>query len=293
VAYAPFGEDYAGSGTTDLSFTGQTQDTSTTIGGMYDFQFREYAARQGRWVSPDPAGMAAADPSNPQSWNRYAYVENTPLNSVDPLGLVNLPPGEGGGGGGCWFSLPGELCFPDDPFEPPGPIIPPGGGDEGGGGHRPPGGGGASPPSIGKGGIGNGENFGIPTGMPFPKGNILDLLDLNATPGCDFGVCLPLGDGFNPGQLTWALPWFEAAGGVFARLLGGTLGLLLMQTGDAAPRSATEWSRIPACSGQYSKHRAVCQKRKTSSCWESAAERLATCNASGGSRLGWPPCGNA
>lgn len=58
---APFGEDYNGSGTTDLSFTGQTQDTTSTVGGLYDFQFREYAARQGRWVSPDPAGMAVAE----------------------------------------------------------------------------------------------------------------------------------------------------------------------------------------------------------------------------------------
>src|SRR6267143_1249984 len=28
VAYAPYGEDYAGSGTTDLSFTGQKKDTA-------------------------------------------------------------------------------------------------------------------------------------------------------------------------------------------------------------------------------------------------------------------------
>jgi RHS repeat-associated protein len=91
VAYAPFGEDYAGSGTTDLSFTGQTQDTSTTVGGLYDFQFREYAARQGRWVSPDPAGSAAVDPLAPQTWNRYAYVMNNPLGYIDPLGLACYP----------------------------------------------------------------------------------------------------------------------------------------------------------------------------------------------------------
>ncbi len=85
VAYAPYGEDYADSGTVDLNFTGPNQDT---VSGMYDFLYREYHANSGRWIQPDPAGLSAADPSNPQSWNRYAYVGNRPLNSVDPLGLL-------------------------------------------------------------------------------------------------------------------------------------------------------------------------------------------------------------
>jgi RHS repeat-associated protein len=84
VSYAPFGEDYNDSGTMDYNFTGQNQDTET---GYYDFLFREYSPVQGRWISPDPAGTAAADPTNPQSWNRYAYVLNNPLALVDPLGL--------------------------------------------------------------------------------------------------------------------------------------------------------------------------------------------------------------
>jgi RHS repeat-associated protein len=90
LAYAPFGETYATSGTTDIAFTAQRQDTST---GLYDFLWREYSI-QGRWSSPDPAGVGAVDSTNPQSWNRYAYVLNNPLNSVDPLGLCN--PGANG-----------------------------------------------------------------------------------------------------------------------------------------------------------------------------------------------------
>ena len=29
--------------------------------------FRQYSSTQGRWVSPDPAGLAAVDPTNPKS----------------------------------------------------------------------------------------------------------------------------------------------------------------------------------------------------------------------------------
>ena len=111
-AYSPFGETYASSGAIDNSFTGQNQDT---LAGVYDFLFREHDPNQGRWASPDPAGLAAVDPSDPQSWNRYAYVENNPLAFVDPLGLSKdnncilngipsycpwLPSGGGGAGGG-------------------------------------------------------------------------------------------------------------------------------------------------------------------------------------------------
>jgi RHS repeat-associated protein len=73
-AYAPFGEQYATSGTTDASFTGQNADT---VSSLYDFTFREHSPSQGRWISPDPAGLTSVDPTSPQSWNRYAYVLNT------------------------------------------------------------------------------------------------------------------------------------------------------------------------------------------------------------------------
>ena len=84
VAYAPYGESYAGSGTSDLSFTGQNQDA---VAGFYDFMFRKYNPVHGRWISPDPAGLAAIRLNTPQSWNRYAYVLNNPLALIDSLGL--------------------------------------------------------------------------------------------------------------------------------------------------------------------------------------------------------------
>ena len=70
-------------GAVDPSFTGQSPDTVSTDD---DFVFREYSI-QGRWPSPDPAALTAVDPSIPQSWNRYAYVDNSPCNSIDPAGL--------------------------------------------------------------------------------------------------------------------------------------------------------------------------------------------------------------
>lgn len=93
-ATAPFGEPYAQTGTTDLSFTGMNQDTAAN---MYDFPAREYGT-QGRWPSPDPLGLGAVSLKDPQTWNRYAYVRNSPLHEVDPNGLkMELPRNLGGG----------------------------------------------------------------------------------------------------------------------------------------------------------------------------------------------------
>ena len=85
-AYAPYGEPYDETATTDRSFTGQDSDL-TQNAGMYDFQFRKLDSTAGRWLSPDPSGWSTVDLTNPQSLNRYAYVNNNPLMSVDPLGL--------------------------------------------------------------------------------------------------------------------------------------------------------------------------------------------------------------
>jgi RHS repeat-associated protein len=116
-AYAPFGEEYAKSGTDDPSFTGQNADTNSTL---YDFTFREYRPSQGRWVSPDPLGLGAANPGNPQSWNRYAYVLNNPLIAIDPLGLTCAAGEDGnwydnGDGNGC--GLAGQSVA-DNPINP-------------------------------------------------------------------------------------------------------------------------------------------------------------------------------
>jgi RHS repeat-associated protein len=118
-AYAPFGEPYNESSTTNRDFTGQTQDTTP---GIYDFLLRQYSPSQGRWQVPDPSGMAAVDITNPQTWNRYAYVANNPLSNVDPLGLkcgLAHVPYEGTiiiGGCGSGF-LGGEFSWADPTAE--------------------------------------------------------------------------------------------------------------------------------------------------------------------------------
>jgi RHS repeat-associated protein len=87
-AFAPFGETYKNFGTTvGYDFTGGTQDT---ISGMYDTANRELHPTQGRWLSPDPAGLQAVEPMSPQTWNRYAYVGNNPLALTDPSGLDSI-----------------------------------------------------------------------------------------------------------------------------------------------------------------------------------------------------------
>ena len=85
-AYAPFGEQYSATGNF-YSFTGQQQWTLSSNTGVVDFLFRRYSPVEGRWISPDPAGLAAVDITNPQTWNRYAYLANNPLSYIDPLGL--------------------------------------------------------------------------------------------------------------------------------------------------------------------------------------------------------------
>jgi RHS repeat-associated protein len=93
TAFGPYGEIYAeaGSGAPDRSFTGQKQDIDTAhSGGQYDFLNREYNPIQGRWWTPDPAGLDAVDPNNPQSWNKYAYVSGSPLEVTDPSGLCGV-----------------------------------------------------------------------------------------------------------------------------------------------------------------------------------------------------------
>ncbi len=100
-------------------FTDQERDQENTPPLDY-FNARYFMGVLGSFTSPDPAN-AGADPTNPQSWNAYAYVRGNPLNGVDPSGLNLLSVigdffaglfGGGGGGGGqvCESFSGGDNC---------------------------------------------------------------------------------------------------------------------------------------------------------------------------------------
>jgi len=63
-------------------FTNYERDLNASDEAM----FRRYNRWWSRFDQPDPYG-GSYDFTNPQSFNRYAYVQNDPVNYIDPLGL--------------------------------------------------------------------------------------------------------------------------------------------------------------------------------------------------------------
>ena len=125
--YLPFGEPHGGSGNIENSrqYTGKEFEEET---GLYYYGARYYHSGLGRFMSVDPA---PADPTDPQSWNRYAYVLNNPYKYVDPDGEMScsvIPEGVETspdltcgaiGGGGRQLALPSgprQLALPKPSF---------------------------------------------------------------------------------------------------------------------------------------------------------------------------------
>lgn len=95
--YLPFGEEIgliggrnAGLGyvadNTRQKFTGYELDSET---GLNFAQARYHSPAQGRFISVDPLGASATN-LNPQSFNRYSYVLNNPVNFIDPDGMMTM-----------------------------------------------------------------------------------------------------------------------------------------------------------------------------------------------------------
>ena len=83
--YYPFGKILEG-GTSRNLYTGQEFDKET---GIYYYGARYYNPEIRRFVQPDPI---IPDYYDPQSLNRYSYVENNPVKYVDPTGnFIAIP----------------------------------------------------------------------------------------------------------------------------------------------------------------------------------------------------------
>ena len=98
IDYYPYGgveNDYcAGSGVTqNYKFTGKERDAES---GLDNFGARYDSSALGRFMTPDWAAKPTTVPyakfGDPQSLNLYSYVENGPLNRIDPDGhnLIGL-----------------------------------------------------------------------------------------------------------------------------------------------------------------------------------------------------------
>ena len=70
--FAPFGQTVSGSTSDRFRFTGLEFDTFT---GLDHATARQSHPNQGRWISPDPF-TASYNWADPQSLNRYGYVDN-------------------------------------------------------------------------------------------------------------------------------------------------------------------------------------------------------------------------
>ncbi len=102
-------------------YTGYERDTES---GLDYAQARYYNSRHGRFTSVDPL-TASATIRNPQTFNRYSYVINSPYKFTDPLGLMYMAPGTG-----LWFSPIWStedeplFCVSQVPQEKPPPPAP-------------------------------------------------------------------------------------------------------------------------------------------------------------------------
>ncbi len=107
--FYPYGQERPSATTNGTEkFTGYFRDSETGN----DYAVNRYATPgMGRFITPD-RGMGGAKPSDPVSWNKYAYVGGDPINRFDPVGRE-------------WCSVDGDGqvdtddCVTDEVFQDP------------------------------------------------------------------------------------------------------------------------------------------------------------------------------
>jgi RHS repeat-associated protein len=81
------GSDSADSLTSAALFTYTGQENLAKV-ALLHYNARTYDPQVGKFMGSDPI---AGHPYSTQGWNRYAYTENNPLNSIDPTGMADGP----------------------------------------------------------------------------------------------------------------------------------------------------------------------------------------------------------
>ena len=76
----PYGENWYSQNGNEFMFASYQYDTQSAL---YYAMARWYDASAGRFCSADPVG---GNPEDPQTWNRYPYSRNDPINITDPSG---------------------------------------------------------------------------------------------------------------------------------------------------------------------------------------------------------------
>src|SRR5262249_24972771 len=92
VEVDPFGAETSRSANSAFQphvFTSYTRDSN----GVDEAMHRRYSASWSRFSQPDPYD-GSYDLTDPQSFNRYSYVQNDPVNFVDRLGLDEIDIGQ-------------------------------------------------------------------------------------------------------------------------------------------------------------------------------------------------------
>ncbi|MBK8150793.1 MAG: RHS repeat-associated core domain-containing protein [Acidobacteria bacterium] len=121
--FKPFGEEitsntgertttakYGVSDNLRQKFTTYQRDEET---GLDFAEARMYRNNHARFTAPDPL-LSSASLGNPQTFNRYVYVGNNPVNVTDPLGLDWCVKKDGSDGGFVRFAGAGTACGGDE-----------------------------------------------------------------------------------------------------------------------------------------------------------------------------------